>query len=639
MTPSEDHHGRPAWRNAAVSYVALLVLAITLCTANATGNPTGFYIDESSIAYNAAQIASTGRDEYGIARPLYFRAFGDYKNPTYIYLLAAIFRVTGPGIRVARLFSATLGVLTVLALALLANSLSKRWQVGLVVGLTTLLTPWLFELSRVVIEVAMYPLLLALFLLCLQRASEKTSWSMPIVIGLASSLALLTYTYSIGRLLGPLFALGLVLFVTRERWRSVLLTWAVFALLLVPLFVFHLRNPGALTGRFKLITFITDQSGYGEIAFDFLKHYAGNLNPWRMLVSGDPNTHQIATVYGVGLLLAPTFALAVAGLVMILRRRNRERWWLFVVYGLAAAVVPASLTKEYFHMLRLAAVPVFMIVLAVPALTWLMENGKGWKRILLVAILAVTLLQGDLFQWQYHSSAHSPWRLHLFDADYPTKILAAALSAASSRPVYLADAPPIPGYIQAFWYGLLQGIPRDKFTLLPADQGAPESAIVITTEDTCVRCRKLAESEPYVVYEAVGAPRVYVPLPQDGFRLELYAVDTPTRLIRNEQATIRVRVRNTSNSVWFARERGASSFQISAGNHWLSTGGKAVINDDGRGPLRSDLHPNEETEISFTVNAPRVAGNYLLEIDMLQEGVSWFAAKGSATLRLPVKVE
>ncbi len=71
---------------------AVCVLAFALYAADVPDNPPGFYIDESSIAYNALSVARSGRDEHGEAWPLYFRAFGDYKNPTYVYLLAAVFR-------------------------------------------------------------------------------------------------------------------------------------------------------------------------------------------------------------------------------------------------------------------------------------------------------------------------------------------------------------------------------------------------------------------------------------------------------------------------------------------------------------------------------------------------------------------
>src|SRR5215510_15768564 len=120
-------------------FIVLLVLiaagALLYMHALAT-TPAGFYIDESSIAYNAHAIAQTGHDEHGERWPLYFRAFGDYKNPVYIYLLAAIFRLTGPSITVARLLSATLGLIAALLIGLLAWRASKRRSIWLMVTLT-----------------------------------------------------------------------------------------------------------------------------------------------------------------------------------------------------------------------------------------------------------------------------------------------------------------------------------------------------------------------------------------------------------------------------------------------------------------------------------------------------------------------
>src|SRR5215210_8856676 len=75
-----------------------VALAVLLYAAGVPDNPPGFYIDESSVSYNAYTISQTGRDEHGTAWPLFFRAFGDYKNPTYIYLLAGLFKLTGPSI-------------------------------------------------------------------------------------------------------------------------------------------------------------------------------------------------------------------------------------------------------------------------------------------------------------------------------------------------------------------------------------------------------------------------------------------------------------------------------------------------------------------------------------------------------------
>lgn len=619
--------------------VIVIILAALLYVADLPHNPPGFYIDESSISYNAHLIAQTGRDEHGQAWPLYFRAFGDYKNPVYIYLLAGIFRLTGPSIFIARLFSATLAIVAAFLIGLLGARITKQRVVGVMITLTALLTPWLFELSRVVVEVALYPLVIALFLLCVHRVSEKDEWTWADALALTTTLALLTYTYSIGRVLGPLLALGLLIFRGRVRLSSVLRTFLLYALSLAPLLVFHWRHPGALGARFRIITYITPRTSYAEDTWEFVKHYIGNLNPWRMIFTGDPNAYQIASVYGAGPVLAATFLLGLVGTCLVLRRGRPEPWWGFVLYGLAVSFVPASLTNDYSHTLRLCAVPVFLIVLTVPALAWILKQTTQVRRGLLLATVVLIFGQLTVFQWQHRASAHSTLRLRLFDVDYAATILPTAIAASGARPIYIADAVPIPGYIQAFWYATLQRVPLDRFVLLAPDAGAPAGAVVITTENTCLRCRPLFEREPYTVYLAEGAPRTPSPLPPGGFRAEIRALDCPVRLRAKQVATLHVAVRNISDVPWLAHERVAAQFQVSLGNHWLDKDGNMVVNDDGRAILLRDLPAGQEMEFELIVNAPRTGGDYILEVDMLQEGVSWFGLRGSKTWRGTIRVE
>jgi hypothetical protein len=205
--------------------------------------------------------------------------------------------------------------------------------------------------------------------------------------------------------------------------------------------------------------------------------------------------------------------------------------------------------------------------------------------------------------------------------------------------VHLADSTSVPGYVQALWHGAASGLRPETFVRLRPDEPAPAGAVVITTEDVRPRCRVLAASEPYTVCATEGPPRAPAPLPEGDFRAELRAVEVPARVAARGRVKIRVALRNAGRSVWLARERGLSPFQLSAANHWLDAGGRVVTNDDGRGALPRDLRPGDEAEVAFDVNAPPRPGDYLLEIDMLQEGVSWFALKGSKTLRVPVRVE
>ncbi len=622
-------------------YSYILIFAIVVVCAvyflHPTQNPPGYYIDESSISYNAYTISQAGRDEFGQTMPLYFRAFGDYKNPVYIYLLAAIFRVTGPSILAARVLSICCGLLAALMLGLLASKLTRRKESMLFVVLMTLLTPWLFEISRVVLEVAMYPALVALFLYCALHASKKSRWSWREIVCLTATLALLTYTYSIGRLLAPLFALGLLFLATRGRRAAVAIVWGGYAFTLLPLLIFQQRYPGALTGRFFLVSYLKPGATFLNGLLEFLKHLAGNINLWRLFVTGDPNVDQIAHIHGTPLLLAATGLLAALGLWLIANQHRGDAWWRLVIYCCVMSLVPASLTKEPVHMLRLAPLPIFVIVFAVPAIDWLKERSFRSRALLSFLMLAV-VAQGALFWWKFEATANSAKRLRQFDNGYPEQIFDRAV-AKSERPIYLADALAIPGYIQAYWYATLKGIPLSNFSRLAPDLSAPEGTLVITTEENCPRCSIISSSEFYTLYIATGPPVKREPLPNSAFRAQLSAVNPVSVLRAGQLADFMILVKNNSDSVWFARERSGGPLQVSAGNHWLDQNGVVVISDDGRAALLQDLRPSEQVLLKLTVNAPERPGHYILEVDMLQEGVSWFGLRGSLTLKLPVQVK
>jgi len=620
--------------------IVLAAIAGAVCSfyVKVAQNPPGYYIDEASISYNAHLISQTGRDETGTAWPLYFRAFGDYKNPVYIYLLTGIYYLTGPSVLAARILSATVGILAALALGLLGWRLTRKREVAWLVTLLALVTPWLFEMSRMVLEVALYPLVLALFLLSAHRASTRSRWSPWDVTSLALTLALATYTYSVGRLLGTLLAFALCLLASRARLPGLLATWALYLLSLVPLVAFNQNHPGALSARFHLITYFDQQTPYWKLAWKFVRQFVGNLNPWKLFVTGDPNREQITHLYGTPLLPLAAGLLIVLGLWLIFRRYRQAAWWRFLLFCLAASILPAALTKEAVHMLRLSPFMVFLLVLTIPALDFLLAEGRRIHRQILGALALLLLLQAVIFQWQFYDRSHSRRRLRQFDNGYPEQIFVRAL-AQPARPIYLADAPWIPGYIQAYWNATLRQVPISTFVLLPPDEPVPAEGIVIGTEENCLRCLVLATWEYYTLYQARGAPPPREPLPKEAFRASIQMLSAPNGLQTGQKATYRILVTNRSSVVWRGRDRGGDRYQVALGNHWVVPDGKVVVNDDGRAALFRDLKPGEQTELKLIVNAPKIPGDYVLELDMLQEGVSWFGLLGSPTLQVPVRVE
>jgi 4-amino-4-deoxy-L-arabinose transferase-like glycosyltransferase len=615
----------------------LIGLAVFFFFWKAGHNPPGYYIDEASISFNAYTIAQTGQDEFGTPWPLYFRAFGDYKNPVYIYLLAGLYRLTGPSIMVARLFSVTLGLLAAGAFGMLAWRVTGRRMMALITTLVVLFTPWHFEISRMVLEVALYPLVLALLLLFLHRAASRSRWNAGDILGTAALLGLVTYTYSIGRLLGPLLALGLILFATPPRRVAIGLSWIAYLITLVPIFLFNRAHPGALSERFRIITYLDSTAPLTDSALAFAAQLIGNLNPRRLLVTGDPNPEQIAHIDGTPLLSLVVGFLVVAGLIVIFRQRRSDPWWRFVVYGSIAALVPASLTNEPAHMLRLSPLMVFLFVLAIPGIEYLWaESGK--RRLWLGIAILLVLAQGAVFGAQFNAGMHSNRRLRQFDHGYPDQVFARAV-AMPNRPIYLADALWIPGYIQAYWNAVLRHFPIDQLVRLGPDEPPPEGALVISTEENCPRCDVVATNEFYTLYLARGPLIERKPLPRDGFIASIVLRAAPPVFRRQEQASLNVIVRNESNQSWAARERGGGPYQVSLGNHWLDENGKMLINDDGRAALLKTMAPGASLDLQLVVNAPRTPGNYILELDMLQEGVSWFGLQGSPTVKLPVQVK
>jgi 4-amino-4-deoxy-L-arabinose transferase-like glycosyltransferase len=616
-----------------VAAIVAVTLASLIYFTGVTRNPPGFYIDESSIAYNAYTISQTARDEHGNRLPLFFRGFGEYKNPTYIYLLAALFRVFGPGILIARLFSALLGLAAAATLGVVAVRISARQTVGAAVAVQALLTPWLFENSRVVFEVALYPLALALFLLALARSAPKPRWSWADSTLIALTLALLTYSYTIGRLLAPLLALGLALFINRLRRRGVLQAWFVYLLTLVPLFIFQRRHPGALAARFGGLTYITPGSTVAEDVRQFAGHYLSNFSLWRILITGETNLRDHVPI--MGSVLLPTIILAAMGLWFIARSRHENPWWRFIVYGLLVSAVPASLTVTEFPALRLIAVPVFLLMLTVPALMWLTQSSEAstaireeslsttYKRSLLAAFIGLTLAQGIFFQWRFHRG--TPQRGYLFDSHYPQVFDAA--SAQGKLPIYLRERAGAAGYIQAYWYGTLRGMNAPQILRQSSDQTLPSEAVVISTEEDCSDCRLIVRSINYNVYitRPQGSTAIATPLPENALRAHISAAGGDILLRAGQEAKIRVTVENAGSATWPAFGSSDGRYAVVLRNVWRDAATNALISDADRAArLPRDLPAGSRAELDLPITAPATPGNYLLMIDLVQNQTPWF---------------
>jgi hypothetical protein len=497
-------------------------------------NPPGFCLDESANAYNAYLVSQTGAGEFGARFPILFQEFA-VSNPTYIhplaiYSLAIVFRFVHPSIPVARTVAAFWMFSACLLLGVLAKHISGKRTIGIIVAGTALVTPWLLEVSRLAWEPHCSAFTVTVFLLAAYGIQSKQRWNWQDIAIVAGSLALVTYSYSSGRVLGPLFALGLLLLATtRRRFVGVIKAWLAYGITLVPLILFNRSHPGVLTKRLYEVSYIRPGTPWKQIqdsAPEFVRCYLQDQSLTPLLLTGDPHTRHHLLGSGGPMLLA-SFILAMIGLGLIIVRRWRDPWWRFVLYGLAVSILPGAITDWPFHELRLIGYAVFLLVLTIPALEWLIgldepkQSVRGTSEGLpsrkpdraaavsqglsrpirlsfLGILLAATVAQAVDFQVTFRREG--PKRLYEFDALYKRLYDAAVLQP--QRPIYLENGMWGPAYMHAFWYATVEGRSVSEFVRLAEGAKPPAGAIVLSSNSDCQNCKVIQKSGVYLLYRA-----------------------------------------------------------------------------------------------------------------------------------------
>ncbi len=120
----------------------------------------------------------------------------------------------------------------------------------------------------------------------------------------------------------------------------------------------------------------------------------------------------------------------------------------------------------------------------------------------------------------------------------------------------------------------------------------------------------------------------------------IVAKEQPTVMKAGAKVALQFTVRNFGRRTWLARTPEGWHNVVTLADRWLQPDGKTVVNNmDTRTMLPHDLNRGDETALELTVTVPQVPGEYILEIDMVHEGVTWFYEQGSPTLRWTITVE
>lgn len=234
----------------------LIVFSAALRLVAVTSVPPGLYQDESAIGYNAYSILKTGKDEYGISYPLYFKSFGDYKLPVYIYLTAISIKLFGLTEFAVRFPSILSGIIAVAVLFLFLKYLTKNTTLAFIGGLVLALNPAHFFFSRAGFEVniALTFALAGCYFFVLGATKNKFLHIIISIILFGLSL----YSYNVTRLIAPLFVLGLVILYWKQiksfRLAYKVSALVVFLIILIPFLRDFLSASGVNSATSTLIT-------------------------------------------------------------------------------------------------------------------------------------------------------------------------------------------------------------------------------------------------------------------------------------------------------------------------------------------------------------------------------------------------
>ncbi|HSB35622.1 MAG TPA: glycosyltransferase, partial [Thermoanaerobaculia bacterium] len=121
--------------------------------------------------------------------------------------------------------------------------------------------------------------------------------------------------------------------------------------------------------------------------------------------------------------------------------------------------------------------------------------------------------------------------------------------------------------------------------------------------------------------------------PEGEYDVRWISLDAPSAMEAGERASGHV-------SFTHAGRLPLSGRALSVSYHWLDAEDPShvVLWEAPRTPLRRVLASGETWSGEFTVQAPERPGRYLLQIDLVKEGVAWFSTKGVAPLTRQVKV-
>ena len=341
------------WQHSGFKKINIRLLIVILIASRLRGAfiataPSSFSVDEASYAYDAYSILQTMRDRYGEVLPLFVRAFDDYREALYIFILIPLIKIFWLNEFAARLPAALIGTLTVLVLYYLVFELFNN-NTALIAALFLAISPLHIFFSIICFRAILLPLLFCLGLLFFIRSLRKPKY-LPLS---AVTFGLSLYTYPSARVFVPLFILGLVLIFCKHLWMNrvqTLVACSIFLPIYILLFRFWITPEGMARAS---------ETGIETSLFRIILNYLSYFDPVFLFIRGDPNPRRSISTTGIGELHLLELMTVLPGIFFLFKENRKERSILLL--WLLLYPIPAAFTDSAHALRSMVGAPLFSI--------------------------------------------------------------------------------------------------------------------------------------------------------------------------------------------------------------------------------------------------------------------------------------
>lgn len=383
--------------------LAIIILASVIRFYRLDSVPPAMSWDEAAVGYNAFTIASYGKDEYGTLLPLYFRSFGEDKQPVHIYATALFVKILGLSEFSTRLPSAVFGTLNVLLIFYLVKLMFDKEIIAFLSAFFLAISPQNIFFSRFNHEAnfALFFFMLGLVLFLIAVKKRRAFLPLSIISFFAS-----TISYHAAEIVVPPIVLLLATFYFKKIYQDKI-SLIIIAFLVGGFILLAFSQP-RLFGIARYNQTVQGQKDFEDTTIYkrthslllgrlelILKQYSWHFTPKYLFISGDKNPRLSSQSTGEFYYIDAIFL--ILGTVYLLIKKARVG--LFILGWALIGPLPSSLFGEAPHAGRAAfmmggwnivsALGVYFILVLI--------RKKVFKGLVLGAVLAIYIFSLSTF--------------------------------------------------------------------------------------------------------------------------------------------------------------------------------------------------------------------------------------------------